>query len=192
MLARSHRLTRIAVVLLCLAGLRVQPGRVLERKENTMRVFVSFLAVCFTTPAFADSYGVNITRVGADIYEIVSEDIFIHTTGCYKYVTDEGAFLEMRGFTGELDFTDSGGTCEVRAVYGRRVPEVGNYPVTISQSGYDWYEIRGQSMYIKTHSCSSRALGKAAVLSLSSGGDGTLLVEGDECTVEGVYSRMQM
>ena len=157
-----------------------------------MRAFVLFLALCFTTPAFAESYGVNVTRAGTDIYKVVSEDIFIHTTGCYKYVTDERSFLNMRGLTGDIDFVDSGGKCKVRAVYGRRAPEVGNYPVTISRRGDDWYEIRGQSMYIKTRSCPSRALGKDAVLSLSSAGDGTLNVEGDECTVEGVYSRLQM
>lgn len=157
-----------------------------------MRMFVSLLALGFSTLAFADSYGVNVTRVGSDIYKIVSEDILIHTKGCYKYVTDERSFLEMRGFTGALDFIDSGGKCEVRAVYKRSEPDVGNYPVTVSRRNTDWYEIRGQGMFIKTNSCFSRAIDKDATLSLSSEGDGTLIVEGDECTVEGVYSRLQM
>lgn len=180
------------MVLLLQLGPRVQLSRVLEREENSIRVFVSFLALCFVTSTFADSYRVSVTRVGSDVYKMAGDDVFIHTSGCYKYVSNERSFLDMRGYTGEIDFTDSGGKCEVRAVYGRSELEVGNYPVTVSRSGNNWYEIRGQNMYVKTSSCSSRVLGKDAVLSLSSGGDGTLIIEGDECTVEGVYFRMQM
>lgn len=157
-----------------------------------MRSLVWFLALCLTAPAFADSYVVNVTRVGSDVYKVDEEDVLVYTSGCYKYVSSESSSLEMRGYTGEISFTNSGGTCEVKAVYGRITPEIGNYPVTVRRRGDDWYEIRGQGMYIKTSSCPSRALDEDAILALSSGGVGTLSVEGDECEVEGIYSRMQM
>ena len=88
---------------------------------------VSFLALCLTAPAFADSYGFNVTRVGSDVYKKVDkEDVFIYTSGCYKYVSNESSSLEMRGYRGEISFTNSGGKCEVKAVYGRIEPEIGN------------------------------------------------------------------
>ena len=157
-----------------------------------MRALVSFLALCLTTPAFAESYEVSVTRAGSELYKVDREDVFIYTSGCYKYVSNESSSLEMRGYTGDISFTDSGGKCKVKAVYGRTDPEVGNYPVTVRRRGNDWYEIRGQGMYIRTSSCPSRALDEDAILALSSGGVGTLSVEGDECEVEGIYSRMQM
>ena len=96
-----------------------------------MRALVSFLALCLTTPAFADSYGFSVTRVGSDIYKVDEEDVFIYASGCYKYVSNESSSLEMLGYTGDISFTDSGGKCEVKTVYGRSDPEIGNYPVTV-------------------------------------------------------------
>ena len=84
-----------------------------------MRSLVSFLALCFTAPAFADSYELSVTRVGSDVYKVDEEDVFIYTSGCYRYASNESSSLEMRGYTGEISFTNSGGKCEVEGIYSR-------------------------------------------------------------------------
>lgn len=76
-----------------------------------MRALVSFLPLCLTTPASADSYGFSVTRVGSDVYKVDEEDVFIYTSGCYRYVSNESSSPEMRGYTGDISFTNSGGKC---------------------------------------------------------------------------------
>jgi hypothetical protein len=98
----------------------------------------------------------------------------------------------MRGYTGEIIFTDSGGKCDVKAVYGSNNQKPGKYSVTINREDDDWYEIWGQGIYIKTSSCLSLALGEDAILSISAGGYGTLFVGHDKCMVEGVYSKIKL
>ena len=111
---------------------------------------------------------------------------------CYEYVYYEDSLLRMNGYSGEIIFLDSGNKCDVKAVYGPVELAPGNYSVTINREDDDWYEIWGQGMYIKTRACLSRAYVEDAVLSIATGGFGTLYVEGDECMVEGVYSKMRL
>ena len=140
----------------------------------------------------ADNYEISVTRKGNNLYKIDSENILIHTRYCYEYVYYEESFLKMNGNSGEIIFLDSGGKCDVKAVYGSIEQEAGKYSVTISREDDDWYEIWGQDVYLKTSTCLSLALGEDAVLALSAGGYGTLYIDGDECMVEGVYSSMSL
>lgn len=158
-----------------------------------MRTFLLILAA-FIMPsiAIADNYEVSVTRKGSNLYKVDGKNIFIHTRYCYEYVYYESSFLKMQGYSGEIIFTDSGGKCDVKAVYGPSEQEAGKYAVTINREEDDWYEIWGQGIYIKTSACLSLALGKEAVLSISAGGYGTLHVGDNECMVEGVYSRMKL
>ena len=102
------------------------------------------------------------------------------------------SFLRMSGYSGEIIFLDSGEKCDVKAVYGPINQEPGNYSVTINREDDDWYEIWGEGIYIKTSACLSLALGEEAVLSLVASGFGRLFVEGEECMVEGLYSRIKL
>ena len=90
----------------------------------------------------------------------------------------------MRGYTGEIIFTDSGEKCDVKAVYGPRKQIAGNFVVTLNREEGDWYEIKGKRIYIKTSTCPNLALGGETVLYINANGYGTLYVEGDHCLVE--------
>ena len=157
-----------------------------------LRMFLSFLLATISAGAMADNYEVSVTRTGSNLYKVDGENIFIHTRYCYEYVYYEESFLKMSGRSGEIIFTDSGGKCDVKAVYGPSEQEAGKYAVTINREDDDWYEVWGQGIYIKTSACLSLALGEDAVLVLSAGGYGTLYVEDEECMVEGVYSSMSL
>lgn len=154
--------------------------------------FLLLIALLMPSLASADNYEVSVTRKGSNLYKVDGKNIFIHTRYCYEYVYYESSFLKMSGYSGEIIFTDSGGKCDVKAVYGPSEQDAGKYAVTINREDDDWYEIWGQGIYIKTNACLSLALGEEAVLALSASGYGTLYVDDDECMVEGVYSRMKL
>ena len=155
-------------------------------------VAISASATPAQTYTIADNYEVSVTRKGSNLYKVDGKNIFIHTRYCYEYGYNEDSLLQMNGYSGEIIFLDSGNKCDVKAVYGSVELAPGNYSVTIDREDDDWYEIWGQGIYIKTSACLSLALGEDAVLSIATGGFGTLYVEGDECMVEGVYSKMRL
>ena len=142
--------------------------------------------------AGADNYEISVTRKGSNLYKVNGKNIFIQTRYCYEYVYAENSFLKMYGYSGEIIFLDSGGKCDVKAVYGPNEQKPGKYSITINREEDDWYEIWGQGIYIKRSSCLSLALGKRAILSISAGGYGTLYIENKECMVEGLYSKMKL
>jgi len=158
---------------------------------KTLRLLL-LLVLIFPFIAEADNYEVSVTRKGSNLYKIDGKNIYVHTRYCYSYVYSENAFLKMNGYSGEIIFLDSGGKCDVKAVYGPSEQKPGKYTVTINRENDDWYEIWGKGIYIKTSGCLSLALGQEAVLSITAGGYGTLYVEGNQCMVEGLYSKMKL
>ena len=140
----------------------------------------------------ADNYEVSVTRKGSNQYKIDGRNIYIHTRFCYEYAYSERAFLKMSGYSGEMIFLESDEECPVKAVYGSIDQEPGEYVVTISREDDDWYEILGKGIYIKTSGCISLAIGEKAVLSIIGGGYGTLHVGGNQCMVEGLYSKIRL
>jgi hypothetical protein len=158
---------------------------------RTSRVLL-LLVLIFPSMAAADNYEVSVTRKGSNLYKVDGNNIYIHTRYCYQYVYSEHAFLKMNGYSGEVIFLDSGGKCDVKAVYGPTEHKPGEYAVTINREDEDWYEIWGTDIYIKTSMCLSLALGQEAALSITAGGYGTLYVEGTQCMVEGLYSKMSL
>jgi len=154
--------------------------------------FLMIFLIFVPSLSVADNYEVSVTRKGSNLYKVDGKNVFIHTRYCYEYVYYESSFLKMSGYSGEIIFTDSGGKCDVKAVYGPSEQAAGRYAVTVNREDNDWYEVWGQGVYIKTNACLSLALGEEAVLSLNAGGYGTLYVGDDECMVEGVYSKMRL
>jgi len=144
-------------------------------------------------PALAENYEVNLTRKGSNVYKIDGKDIFIQTRYCYVYAYSEEAILKTSGYGGEVIFFDSKDKCDVKAVFGLSKQEPGKYVVTVSHEDDDWYEVFGTNSYIKTSSCLSLALGEEAYLTISPAGFGRLRFEdGDDCMVEGVYTKLRL
>ena len=140
----------------------------------------------------ADNYEISVTRKGRNIYKVDGRNIIIQTRYCYEYVYSENAFLRMNGYSGEMIFLNSGGKCDVAGVYGQIDPSSGKYLVTIYRVDDDWYEVLGKDIYIKTTGCLSLPVGEDAVLTISQGGYGTLHTGGQQCMVEGLYSKIYL
>lgn len=159
-------------------------------RHTSYSLIVALLA--FSSTVTAENYEVSVTRKGSNLYKVDIKDIFIHTRYCYEYVYGETSILKMSGMSGEIIFTEANSSCQVKAVYGKSEQAPGNFMVTVNREDDDWYEIFGQGIYIKTNTCISLALGTEAVLNLAAGGYGTLHIEGNQCMVEGVYSRLRL
>ena len=144
-------------------------------------------------PALAENYEVNLTRKGSNVYKIDGKDIIIQTRYCYVYAYSEEAIFKTSGYGGEVIFFDSKDKCDVKAVYGVSKQKPGKYVVTVSREDDDWFEVFGTSSYIKTSSCLSLALGEEAYLTIANSGFGILrFKDGNDCMVEGVYTRMRL
>jgi len=137
-------------------------------------------------------YKVDLTRKDSNIYMIDGEDIIIHTRYCYVYAYSEEAIFDMATYGGELVFLESKDKCVVEAVFGRSEQISGRYAVRVSRDNNNWYEIFGSNSYIRTSNCIYLALGKEAYLTISSPGFGRLqFIDGNDCRVEGVYTKLQ-
>ncbi|MBK6613649.1 hypothetical protein [Ottowia sp.] len=144
-------------------------------------------------PALAENYEVNLTRKGSNVYKIDGKDIIIQTRYCYVYAYSEEAIFKTSGYGGEVIFFGSKDKCDVKAVFGQSTQKPGKYVVTVSHENDDWYEVFGTNSYIKTSSCLSLALGEEAYLTISPSGFGRLRFEdGDDCMVEGVYTKLRL
>ena len=144
-------------------------------------------------PAQAENYEVNLTRKGSNVYKIDGKDIIIQTRYCYVYAYSEEAIFKSSGYGGEVIFFDSKDKCDVKTVFGLSKQKPGKYVVTVSREDYDWYEVFGTSSYIKTSSCLSLALGEEAYLTIANSGFGRLrFKDGNDCMVEGVYTKMRL
>eukprot|EP00388_Colpodella_angusta_P030341 GDKK01019270.1.p1 GENE.GDKK01019270.1~~GDKK01019270.1.p1 ORF type:complete len:163 (+),score=20.47 GDKK01019270.1:100-588(+) len=144
-------------------------------------------------PALAENYEVNLTRKASNVYKIDGKDIIIQTRYCYVYAYSEEAIFKTSGYGGEVIFFDSKDKCDVKAVFGVSKQKPGKYVVTVSREEDDWFEIFGTSSYIKTSSCLSLALGEEAYLTIANSGFGRLrFKDGNDCMVEGVYTRMRL
>ena len=109
------------------------------------------------------------------------------------YAYSEEAIFKASGYGGELIFFDSKDKCDVKAVFGLSKQKPGKYVVTVSREDDDWYEVLGTDSYIKTSTCLSLALGEEAYLTMSASGFGQLRFEdGDDCMVEGVYTKLRL
>lgn len=148
--------------------------------------------ILFSSSVFGENYELSVTRKASNIYKVDGKDIIVQTRYCYEYVYNENSFLKMYGSSGEIIFIDSGGKCDVKAVYGIVDQKAGKYLVTISHENDDWYEIYGQGLYIKTSGCLSLALAQEAILTLQAAGFGTLKEGYNQCMVEGIYSKMSL
>lgn len=154
-----------------------------------LAAFMSFQA----TPALAENYEVNLTRLGSNVYKIDAKDTIIQTRYCYVYAYSEEAIFKTSGYGGEVIFFDSKDKCDVKAVFGVSKQKPGKYVVTVSHEDDDWYEIFGTSSYIKTSSCLSLALGEEAYLTIATSGIGRLrFKDGNDCMVEAVYIKLRL
>ena len=161
--------------------------------KKTLLATLAALMTLQAGPVLAENYEVNLTRKGSNVYKIDGKDIIIQTRYCYVYAYSEEAIFKASGYGGELIFFDSKDKCDVKAVFGLSKQKPGKYVVTVSREDDDWYEVLGTDSYIKTSTCLSLALGEEAYLTISASGFGQLRFEdGDDCMVEGVYTKLRL
>ncbi|HHO0884145.1 hypothetical protein ACETWI_20465 [Aeromonas hydrophila] len=161
--------------------------------KKTLLATLAALITLQAGPVLAENYEVSLTRKGSNVYKIDGKDIIIQTRYCYVYAYSEEAIFKASGYGGELIFFDSKDKCDVKAVFGLSKQKPGKYVVTVSREDDDWYEVLGTDSYIKTSTCLSLALGEEAYLTMSASGFGQLRFEdGDDCMVEGVYTKLRL
>lgn len=161
--------------------------------KKTLLAALAAMMSLQAAPALAESYEVNLTRKGSNVYKIDGKDIIIQTRYCYVYAYSEEAIFKSSGYGGEVIFFDSKDKCDVKAVFGVSKQKPGKFVVTVSREDDDWYEVFGTSSYIKTSSCLSLALGEEAYLTISPSGFGRLRFDdGDDCMVEAVYTKLRL
>jgi hypothetical protein len=161
--------------------------------KKTLLATLAALMTLQAGPVLAENYEVSLTRKGSNVYKIDGKDIIIQTRYCYVYAYSEEAIFKASGYGGELIFFDSKDKCDVKAVFGLSKQKPGKYVVTVSREDDDWYEVLGTDSYIKTSTCLSLALGEEAYLTISASGFGQLrFKDGDDCMVEGVYTKLRL
>lgn len=161
--------------------------------KKTLLIFLASLMYLLGAHAGAEGYEVSLTRKASNVYRVDGKDIIIQTRYCYVYAYSEEAFFRTRGYGGEVIFFDSKQKCDVKGIFAAAEQTPGKYVVTLSQEDDDWYEVFGTNMYIQTASCLSRALGEEAYLTIHSSGFGTLrFADGNDCMVEGVYTKLRL
>ena len=161
--------------------------------KKTLLATLAALMTLQAGPVLAENYEVSLTRKGSNVYKIDGKDIILQTRYCYVYAYSEEAIFKASGYGGELIFFDSKDKCDVKAVFGLSKQKPGKYVVTVSREDDDWYEVLGTDSYIKTSTCLSLALGEEAYLTMSASGFGQLRFEdGDDCMVEGVYTKLRL
>lgn len=161
--------------------------------KKTLLATLAALMTLQAGPVLAENYEVSLTRKGSNVYKIDGKDVIIQTRYCYVYAYSEEAIFKASGYGGELIFFDSKDKCDVKAVFGLSKQKPGKYVVTVSREDDDWYEVLGTNSYIKTSTCLSLALGEEAYLTMSASGFGQLRFEdGDDCMVEGVYTKLRL
>ena len=161
--------------------------------KKTLLAALAAMMSLQAVPALAENYEVNLTRKGSNVYKIDGKDIIVQTRYCYVYAYSEAAIFKTSGYSGEVIFFDSKDKCDVKAVFGVSKQKPGKYVVTVSREEDDWFEVFGTSSYIKTSSCLSLALGEEAYLTIANSGFGRLrFKDGNDCMVEGVYTRMRL
>jgi len=161
--------------------------------KKTLLAALAAMMSLQAAPALAENYEVHLTRKGSNVYKIDGKDIIIQTRYCYVYAYSEEAIFKASCYGGELIFFDSKDKCDVKAVFGLSKQKPGKYVVTVSREDDDWYEVLGTNSYIKTSTCLSLALGEEAYLTISASGFGQLRFEdGDDCMVEGVYTKLRL
>ena len=161
--------------------------------KKTLLATLAALMTLQAGPVLAENYEVSLTRKGSNVYKIDGKDIIIQTRYCYVYAYSEEAIFKASGYGGELIFFDSKDKCDVKAVFGLSKQKPCKYVVTVIREDDDWYEVLGTNSYIKTSTCLSLALGEEAYLTISASGFGQLRFEdGDDCMVEGVYTKLRL
>jgi len=165
--------------------------------QTETRSFAAALAflICAMAPGAvrAQSYDLSVTRTAGDFYKVVGKDIVIQTRRCEVVATAKHSVFTSDDRGAKLVFVDAGQDCDVKAAYGPRMANPGQFTVTVNHDADDWYEVFGASTYIKTSSCAQPTGGQQATLSLGAANAGELVFgDGTSCLVEGVYDKLRI
>lgn len=144
--------------------------------------------------ALAQDVDVSVERYGADLYEIVGQDLFIQTEYCFVGQERAVVTLELENSKGMMLFKKSGERCEIIRVFGRSSLKAGDYNFQVNRDDENWYGIVGQDGAFKTSGCYSLVENAEAKVAIGDDGTGTLtlLAADEECRIEGVYSKAEL
>ncbi len=153
------------------------------------------LLACVVAPGAirAQSYDLSVTRTAGDFYKVIGKDIVIQTRRCDVVATARNSVFTSDAHGTKLLFVDAGQDCDVKAAYGPTMAHPGQFTVTVNHDADDWYEVSGESIYIKTSRCEQATGNQAATLSLGAANAGRLVFsDGTSCPVEGVYDKLRI
>ena len=169
----------------------------MQTETRSFAAVVAVLAflICAVAPGAvrAQSYDLSVTRTAGDFYKVVGKDIVIQTRRCDVVATARNSVFTSDAHGSKLLFVEAGQDCDVKAAYGPRMANPGQFTVTVNHDADDWYEVFGAGTYIKTSSCAQPTGGQQATLSLGAANAGELVFgDGTSCLVEGVYDKLRI
>ncbi|MGM3172511.1 hypothetical protein [Dickeya lacustris] len=150
------------------------------------------LAIFVSSLSLAETYEISVTRKDSNIYRIDGKNIIVQTKYCYVYAYSENAYLRTNAYDEKLIFVDSHDSCDVSGVYGKSNMKNGAYKVKVSHENDNWYSIWGTDYFIQTSMCIELALSDDAILKTQGLGGELIFENGNNCTVENVYSKIRL
>lgn len=158
------------------------------------RFMVLGLLLLLPFGAIAQEVEVNVVRHGSDLYEIIGKDLFLETEYCFEGSEQAEIFLRLDGSGDQMQFKNSGNSCDIEMVYGRSQLDPGEYKFTVSRNDEGWYGIDDQDGAFKTTGCYSLVENVEARVIMKEDGYGRLTIpsENEECSIEGVYGKAEL
>lgn len=131
----------------------------------------------------------KVTRLNADQYKIVDDDLFLLTEYCFEMSDNEKVLLRLEEGRNQIVFPVNDNTCDIKTVYGLTSLGEGTYTLTVTRIEEEWYAVDGKGVVFKTDGCYSLAENTQARAAIEADGGGELLMfEHEEgCRIEGVY-----
>ena len=165
-----------------------------ERLEMMRLLIIMTCLLLFVTGVWAEEVELKVVRVGANLYQVPAEDLFIQTEYCFEDATNKAVVLLLGEAGDRLLFNGPKNGCDIKMVYGRSKVDAGNYQLKVTKVDDDWYGLVDQDVALKTNGCLSQVENVAAEMVINEDGTGTLSIpEADEnCQVEGVYSKAEL
>lgn len=151
------------------------------------------VVLLFLVPGvWAEEIELKIIKMGANLYEVPADDLFIQTEYCFEDAAT--AVLLLDETANKLIFAETNQQCDIRMVYGRSKIEAGEYQLKVTRDDDNWYRLVDQDVALKTAGCLSLVDNIEAQLTMNDDGTGTLSIPGvdETCQVEGVYAKAEL
>lgn len=137
---------------------------------------------------------VKVTRIEADQYKVVDDDLYLLTEYCFEMVDNETVLLRLEEGPARIVFPKQKSTCDIKTVYGRTRLDPGSYTLNVTRIEAGWYAVVGKGAVFRTDGCYGLADNSAARAIVADEGSGVLLMPSleEECRIEGVYVETEL